>query len=152
MQRRHFVLLEILIAFALVSASILPFLRYPFADMRREIDFLYAMELEKLAQNELADLQVRLYKKEISPNSLFTEKETVQIAHFEKIKVEPCPGWSKHFLKSVTIKNDRQKETPDKIKTAVLSLEVKYFEVKNRTKVIASASSDIVIQKKGAGK
>jgi len=149
MNGRHFVLFEILIAFALVSVSIFPFLRYPFEDMRREVNLLYEMELEKLAQSELIDLQIQLYRNEINPNLIFGEKKTSALTSLEKVKVQPCAGWSKEYLKSVLIKNKTQKITNDKTKTVLLHLEVRFYELKNEHEAILKASSAIVAQKKG---
>ncbi|MBS0629582.1 MAG: hypothetical protein JSS30_05080 [Verrucomicrobia bacterium] len=148
MKRRHFVLLEILIAFALVSISIFPFLHYPFQDMRREMNLLYEMELEKLAQQELTDLQVRLYKKEIHPSWIFGEKETRTVIANEVVKVKPCPEWSKSYIKNVTINNNVQKIGDDNTTTVLLHLEINFTDKKVK-EFSFIAASDIVVQKKG---
>lgn len=149
MKRRHFVLFEILIAFALVSLSIFPFLHYPFEHMRKEIDLLYEMELEKLAQSELINLQVQLYKKEISQSKLFgKEGGKIEMCIGEEVKVEPFSGWSKSYIKKVSIEQTKQKIGEDKTETVLLHLEVQFIDQKKKETALIAAS-DIVVQKKG---
>jgi len=148
MYRRHFVLLEILIAFALVSIAIFPFLHYPFQDMRREVNLVYEMELEKLAHNELIDLQIQLYKNEINPQLIFGEKKKSQLASFETVKVQPLQRLSKDYLKTVTIEKQNQKVSEDKIKTVLLNLKVCFYALNDRASPLVSADSTIVVQTK----
>ena len=63
MRKKPFVLLELLIGFALVSISILPFLRFPHLAMKKELELLHEMELEKAVQMELVNLQTEVMQK-----------------------------------------------------------------------------------------
>lgn len=149
MKRNHFVLLEILIAFALVSISILPFMHYPFQHMRKEIDLLFEMELEKIVQNELVDTQISLYKKEINLDGIFKNETKKQVKYNEEINVEFLKGYSRTYLKNVTITREKQKLSDDKVMTVVLKIEVKLTPKNkkiNDTSLIAS--SQLVAQKK----
>ena len=64
-KKKTFVLLELLIAFALVSISILPFLRFPYLTLKKDLDLFFEMELQKKVENELADFYVALSRGEI---------------------------------------------------------------------------------------
>jgi len=150
-QRReqHFVLLEILIAFALVSTAIFPFIHYPFEHMRKEIDLLFEMEVEKLVQDELVATQIALYKKEINIDPLFKKNETKQIKYQEEIKAELSKGYTRTYLKNVTISWDKKKLSNDQVATILLTIEVKLVP-KQKGKSF-SAKTMLVAQKKGGG-
>lgn len=140
MKRNHFVLLEILIAFALVSVSILPFMHYPFEHMRKEIDLLFEMELEKIAQNELVDTQISLYKKEINLDGIIKNEE---------IHVELLKGYRRTYLKNVTITQEKQKLSDDKVMTVMLKIEVKLTPKNKKINDTSfTAETKLVAQKK----
>jgi hypothetical protein len=62
-RKRNFVLLEVLVAFAIASCCILPFLHEPFAQLKREMNMLFEMKLKILAQEELAKLEISIMEK-----------------------------------------------------------------------------------------
>lgn len=147
MKRYNFVLLEILIAFALVSISILPFMHYPFEHMRKEIDLLFEMELEKIVQNELVDTQICLYRKEINLDGIFKNETKKHLKTDEEVNVEFLKGYNRTYLKSVTISKEKQKLSDDKVKTVFLNIEVK-LTPKNKKEKPFSAETKLVTQKK----
>ena len=59
-KKRSFILLELVIAFALVSMSALPFIRYPLQHLRSLVTDLYVMELEREIDRVLAKLHIDL--------------------------------------------------------------------------------------------
>lgn len=146
MKHHNFVLLEILIAFALVSTAVFPFMHYPFEHMRKEIDLLFEMELEKLVQDELVATQVALYKKEINIDPLFNQNESKQIKYQEEVKAELSKGYTRTYLKNVTITREKKKMSSDRVATLLLKIEVKLVP-KQKGKPF-SAKTDLVAQKK----
>lgn len=109
MKHHNFVLLEILIAFALVSTAVFPFMHYPFEHMRKEIDLLFEMEMEKLVQDELVATQIALYKKEINIDPLFNQNESKQIKYQEEVKAELSKRYARTYLKNVTITREKKR-------------------------------------------
>jgi hypothetical protein len=65
MQKRSFVLLEIIIAFSLVGLCIVPLVRQPLKLYQNEMQFLEKMELERLADWTFTEIKERLLKNEI---------------------------------------------------------------------------------------
>ena len=145
MKRRNFVLFEVLIGFALVCIAILPFVRYPFEHMRKEIDLLFDMELEKIAQNHLAETQVKLYKNEIDARWIFTKEEKKRQVSNDKIQVEFSKQWKRNYIKKVFITWERQKLSDDRLASVLLNIEVQYLR---QDKVVFTTQSKVLAQKK----
>ncbi|NGX45099.1 MAG: hypothetical protein K940chlam2_00241 [Chlamydiae bacterium] len=95
--KRPFVLLELLIAFALVSISALPFIRYPLQHLRSEVSNLYVMELEREIDKELAKLQIKLISEPVEG-----EKEILLHARL-------TPDMSRSFKGKITVKRTGHK-------------------------------------------
>ena len=146
-KKRNFVLLEILIAFALVGGAILPFLHYPFDHMRKEIDLLFEMELEKIAQKELIDWQIRLYKNEIDPAWIFGDVKITRQLNEDEVKVELCKRWNRTYKRKVSITNSAQKLTNDRMLTVLVHIETKFYPLKKREAAL-TAKTELIAQKK----
>lgn len=146
-RERNFVLLEILIAFALVSTAIFPFIHYPFEHMRKEIDLLFEMEVEKVVQDELVATQIALYKKEINIDPLFNQNEQKQIKYQEEVTTELSKGFTRKYLKNVTITREKKKLSNDRVATLLLTIEVKLIPKQKGGSF--SAKTELVAQKKG---
>lgn len=145
--KRNFVLLEILIAFALVGGAILPFLHYPFDHMRKEIDLLFEMELEKIAQKELVDWQIRLYKNEIDPAWIFGDVKVRRQLNEEEVKVELCKGWNRTYKRKVVLKTSAKKLTDDRMLTVLVHFETQFYPLKKREAALI-AKTKLIAQKK----
>lgn len=75
MQKRSFVLLEILIAFSLVGLCIVPLVRQPLKLYKNEVEFLEKLELERLADWTFTEIKERLLKNEIPWDELPKKKK-----------------------------------------------------------------------------
>jgi hypothetical protein len=95
--KRPFILLELLIAFALVSISALPFIRYPLQHLRWEVSDLYVMELEREIDKTLSKLQIQLFSEPVE-----SEKEIL-------LKVRLNEEMSRSFHGKITVKRTGHK-------------------------------------------
>lgn len=140
-----FVLLEVLIGFALVSISILPFLRYPYQHMRKEMDMLFEMQLARVGQNRLGEMVVLLNEKEIDEERLFGEKKVAE--NYEtRERTFFLPGKLKRTYTEVTkVFWTRQKIDDANLKSALISIVVEYHFDKRK---IASYQTKLIAQKK----
>lgn len=100
---RPFIILELLIAFALVSASALPLIRYPLQHLAREIDALFLTELSRLAEADLAGVRV-----DHLCGKLDLEKRTG-----EKFIILLPGDLKRSFEKKISLQIERKKETKD---------------------------------------
>jgi len=76
-RKQTFLLLEVLIAFALVVLCILPLIYPHVAILRSEKAFISTVELDHLVSLLYADCLVKLYKKEIALTDILNEKESM---------------------------------------------------------------------------
>lgn len=98
MKKRSFLLLEILIAFSLVTICIIPLVRQPLKLYKEEMECLEKMEMERLADWTFTEVKEILLKKEIPwekipAKSQYTEHfplppSTIQIPGCATKKVE----------------------------------------------------------------
>jgi len=149
LRKKNFILLELLIAFALVSITILPFIRFPYAQMRKEIDLLFEMQLEKVAQEELADLQVEIFQKKVDSKLFFSKKaqrdkpyqeEEITLSLFSKRK--------RKYIKQVFLYWERQKKDSDNKTYAFCTIKIKYFYPKNLKSAALIAKTQFIAEKK----
>jgi hypothetical protein len=105
------------------------------------------MEVEKLLQDELVATQVALYKKEINIDPLFNQNESKQIKYQEEVRAELSKGYTRTYLKNVTIAREKKKMSNDRVATLLLEIEVKLVP-KQKGKPF-SAKTKAVAQKKG---
>lgn len=147
MKKRSFVLLEILIAFTLVSLCTLPFIRFPFQHMQKEMDTLFDMELERIAQNELAKLLELLYKQDV-PEKILFDKESKESLKFQDDHTVYLPGGlSRTFPKYASISRVKRKETNQAI-VSLINLHVEFVNPRNRKKKSLKADIQVIAQKK----
>lgn len=73
MERRPYLLFELLIALSIVSLCIVPLVRTPFAAFKKEIESLEKIELQRIAELTFAEVKEQLYKNEI-PWKIISEK------------------------------------------------------------------------------
>lgn len=130
---RPFIILELLIAFALVSASALPLIRYPLQHLAREIDALFLTELSRLAEADLAAVRIDQIRGKIDLDSLEYAKEKFSIS---------LPGDLKRtFEKKITLALERKKETKEG-EVALVKARVAYYPI-NKRKAILQAETVI---------
>lgn len=146
-KKKPFVLFEVLLGFALVCGAILPFLHYPFEDLKKEIELLYEMELERIAQNLLAETEIKLYRNEISSKWIFTKEEKTKQVNpdNDQITVELSKNWKRTFVKKIFVSWDRQKLSDDRLQSVLLIIEVQFFRQKT---LIMEAQTKVLAQKK----
>lgn len=108
-KKKSFVLLEVLIGLALVSVSILPFLRYPFRHMHQELEKLFEMQLACFAQERLVEIEVALSENEISEEFLFGEKNKKIPFSTTTQTIELPGGWKRTFSEKVFFKSSAQR-------------------------------------------
>ncbi len=102
--KKPFVLLELLVAFALVSTCALPFLRYPMEHLVGEIDTLFKMELARVGEEIMADAKAALYMKKVPASWIFDSgKREPLVFSQERITVELPSGLKRSYDKKVTI-------------------------------------------------
>lgn len=147
-KKRHFVLFEVLIAFALVSMAALPFFRYPYQHMQKELSLLFEIELEQVAQNKLVYLHEQLLKKQIAAPLLFTKEQKGPVEANE-ITVTLPNGFTRKYQEKVFITPQLQKQSiSDQTTTSLIQFKVEYRESNNNNKSILKAESEAVAQKK----
>ena len=122
---RPFILIELLIAFALVSASALPFIRYPLQHLSREIDALFQMELSREAEKAFADVQIALLQNKIPPS--FLEKPKFQIYQKETQEISLTPRLARRFERVIKLKPESQKKTNEGEEFTLLKVVVSFF-------------------------
>ncbi|NGX47491.1 MAG: hypothetical protein K1000chlam3_00865 [Chlamydiae bacterium] len=146
-KKHSFVLLEILIAFALVSIAILPFFRYPFQHMQKELSTLFEMELERIAQNKLTELHTQLFQKSIAEQLIFADGRQTKPIETNRISVDLAPNFTRTYEEKVFVTWERQKLSNDRIMTALVHFKLQYRKP-NKRWIILQAESKAVAQKK----
>lgn len=142
-----FVLLEIMIAFALVSATILPFFSHPFQHIQKELSTLFEMELERHAQNTLLTLHTLLYKNEIPQEMLFGDTQQHTPFEIRMISVELSPNHRRNYEEKVFIEWEKQKTSSDQVAFALIHFKVQYCKPKKK-KILLETQSAAVVKKK----
>lgn len=147
-KKKNFILLELLIAFALVSSTIIPFLRFPYTQMQQEIEFLFEMELERIACQILAEKQIELYQNKIPAEVLFGNqtflplKEDLTVSLYEM---------QRKFIKKISIKKEKQKTDKNLTQFSLIAIQVDIYSLKNRKKPVLSSKARIIAEKRGGG-
>ncbi len=108
---RSFILLELLIAIALVSGSALPFIRYPIQHLSREIETLARMELARGAEETLVDLQALHRSGKLSRKWL--EQEGDELYEQKKISLTLPGDLTYLFERRITLHLERKKKIAD---------------------------------------
>ena len=142
--KKTFVLLEILIGFALVSISILPFLRYPYRHMQKELDMLFQMQLTRYAQERLCAIEREMCANEIDPEYLFnTEKKIHELK--PALKVISLPnGWDRRYEEHLKFEWTAQRKD-EKFLYSLVHVHLSYHKGEEE---ITSFHSELVAQKK----
>jgi hypothetical protein len=145
--KKTFVLLEILIAFALVSVATLPFFRYPYQHMKKELSLFFEIELERVAQNKLCSLQEQLFKKEIAEQLIFGDKAQKKPIETNLITVSLHPDFIHTYEEKVSVTWEKQKLSNDRNLTALVHFKIQYREPGKKW-IVLQVDHDAVAQKK----
>lgn len=144
-KKRNFVLLEVLIAFAIVSCCILPFLHEPFTQLKNELNMLFEMKLQLLAQEELSKLEINLLENRVDASHLFSTKHPL---HREEPLTLKLGKTQQTFVKKTSIFCEKQ-QTNEETHWALVTCKVTYSrKVKGKDNAIVSAHTEVVAQKK----
>jgi len=146
-KKRSFVLLEIMIAMALITTTLLPFFHYPFEHMQLELKALFEMELERVAQNKLTELQTLLWKKEISEERIFSDKQFKEPLETKIFTLELSSKLKRKYEERSYVTWQKQKLSDDRTITALVHFKVEYRTPKKRW-LILSAEAETVAQKR----
>ncbi len=120
--QRPLILLELVIAFALVSASALPFIRSPLRSLSKELELLFCMELERIAEEELINTRAAMYMDEDLSKSLQAQEKIV----YQK-KVRECKlsgELSRRFEKEIILIKKGSKKGADEKETNLWKIQV----------------------------
>jgi hypothetical protein len=120
---RPFILLELLIAIALVSASMLPYIRYPVQHLSREVDTLFRMELSRQAEEILVDLQAMHRMGTLSKKCLDEERD--ELYETKRITIT-LPGDLSHTYERRTILRLQRKKKTEEKESALMKAIVSY--------------------------
>jgi len=143
--KKSFVLLEVLIGFALVSISILPFLRFPYQHLQIELDMLFEMQLHRDAQKRLADIEVRLRKNQINHRLIFDQYKKKEIYTDQSYEIKINPKISRTYREVIKFESTAQRLGNNRLKSSLLNTYIHYYYKKKK---VATFQSELVVQKK----
>ncbi|HSX04499.1 MAG TPA: hypothetical protein VLG76_07200 [Rhabdochlamydiaceae bacterium] len=110
LKKHPFILLELLIAIALVSFTTLPFVHYPFIYLNDEVDSLVRMELERAAEVALIETKADLYQNLI-PWEVLTRNGSTSVPDIEKkIHISLPHNIEKTYIQRVYFSLSKQKK------------------------------------------
>ncbi len=148
-KRKNFVLFEILIAFSLLTLTVFPFLRYPYQHVKKQIEFFYEMELQRIASAELAKWEIALYQNhEELKDRIFDEKQRRGVFDTDHsiVKVKLSKGMEKTFYRKLKIYQSGRKKTADGKVFSLVNVKLEYFNQKKDPKPIFTAKTQLVAQ------
>lgn len=146
-KKQTFILLEILIAIALISATMLPFLRHPLLHMRKELEILFEMDLERIAQNKMISLHEQLQKGQIPKEIIFSENKQEKPIEQTIICTSLGKEMTRKYEETVHITACKQKKTQDQKMHSLIHFTIKYRQP-GKKKTVIQIDSDAVAQKK----
>jgi len=146
-RKKTFVLLELIIAFALVSTCVLPFFRFPYRHMEKEIDLLFQMELERHARNRLVDIQERIYTDPALQRMLFADSiDTSAWEENPAYKVVLPGGIQRTFREKTFLYREKLKKENGGDRWALARIRVAYLNPKDNRKNDASSTGFLVVK------
>lgn len=146
MQRKKtFVLLEILIGFALVSISTLPFLKYPFRHIRQELDMLFEMQITRKAQQRLCEIERQIIQGQLDKSFLFPpEINKSKVLTKKTVAIDLPNHWSRNYEELLKLECGAQRKD-DQFCYSLIHIHLSY-EKKGQEKM--SFHTELVAQKK----
>lgn len=147
MKKKPFILLELLIAFALVSSSILPFIRYPYEQMKKEIDLLFEMEIAHQAEEILGEIQAEIYQNKVPLEVLFNSDSKATYGDEKPLHIHIADMKRKYRIQTY-IFSKKQKKGPDGTEWALATIKL-VISSKKKEKKPFRTEAKMVIEKVG---
>lgn len=127
MKKRSFILIEILLAFVLVTLCSIPLIRQPLQLYRLEMRRLEQMERERLADWTFSEIKEKLFKNEIPWEKipLKNKKSGPYSLPCAYIRIPGCP--EKQIERRFTLKGKREKLGPQEELYRALDVHIEFF-------------------------
>ena len=133
MRRKTYLLLELLIAFTLLSLCALPLVRNPMQAAKEEIAAFERMELERHAELAYASLLEKFHRNEIAWKT-FDAKTLPSLPAFQEKTVIELPGVLKReYDKKIFLWTKGEKKGPDDEDVRLIAIKI-LFAPKDRAK------------------
>lgn len=129
--KRPYLLLELLIAFTIVSGCILPLVSNPLRFFRSEIRSLQRMELERLAEVSFASIKTSLYKNEIPWQDLVDDKYEESPYIKDRVCIPLGTKIKRDYERIITFKVKKHEEGRDLEDCLLLNTRVKFIPLSN---------------------
>lgn len=114
MKKRTFLLLEVLLAFSLVTLCIIPLVRQPLKLYKSEVECLEKLEMERLAEWTFSEIKEILLRNEIPWEKIPAKSTTSEPFPLSDAKVE-IPGCKTRIIKrSFTLTGRGEKRGSEK--------------------------------------
>lgn len=144
MKRKAYLLLELLIAFSILSLCIVPLVRNPMHTAKQEIYSFERMEVERLAELAFAELLEKLYSKEI-PLKAFEGDDSTPFFQ-DKVKLN-LPGILKRtFKRQVFIWTKTEKQGTEQNCYKLVNAKVTFQPLKKPKKFSSSFTTRFFIE------
>lgn len=123
-QKKPFILLELLIAVSLVVSSALPLIYSPFAAMRTEANAIAMFELQRHAENGFAHIKQQLYCNDIPWKHLTYSKKEAPVLRQEIIQLDSLKQLS--FIQKTRIYTLASKKGTDGEAYRLIAVEITF--------------------------
>ena len=145
-RKKTFVLLEVLIGFALVSMSILPFLQYPYRHMQKELDMLFEMQLTRVAQERLCQIEQEMCENKIDPKYFFNTEHPKHALPSALKVISLQTGWERKYQEQIQFEWTAQR----KDEAFLYSLVHIHLTYKQKNKKIAEFHTELIARNKNS--
>lgn len=147
--KKTFVLLELLIALALVSLALLPLLRYPGTCLKAELNDLFEKELQIELDSHLTRVKTQILQNEIEEKVLFAPKSEKEYDRLHEIELTLSKKFKRTFNRRTRIYRYLHKETEDKtLYSARVKIEVAFYPKGKTRGALVKGDTDLIAQKK----
>lgn len=133
-QMRPFILLELLIALALVSSALVPIVQAPIRHASSEFDALFKMELSRLAEEAFIEMKIALLDGKV-PAAYLEDFKFHEYARMP-VSIHLPGGISRTYQRVLSVRCDRKKKTPEGKTTDFVFVRVKYEQPRKRKAVL----------------
>lgn len=132
MKKNSFLLLEVLIAFSLLTLCLIPLILHPLKAYRLETEHIWKVEKERIADWTFSEIEEKLLKKQIPWESLPKLKEKSPSFSLPSIEVTLGPFAKKRFPRKFFFTTSAEKErirgNPIKLLRIYIEIEEEIFE------------------------
>lgn len=144
LKKHPFILLELLIAIALVSFTTLPFIHYPFFYLKEETSSLIRMELERAAEVALIEIKADLYQNNIPWDTLIKKANSSLPDIQKKVRVSLPNNIVKTYTQNVFFSLLKQKKGSGEEELFLVHVKTVFEAPKEKKKMIIN--KEIVIK------